>query len=152
MQQFWAKKNQERVLNLRRRSARNEKRKFLEEGIVIPKGKPGRKKIKVAVVDVLPPFPDGETDETLEEQRKQLVQSCNHGSQDLQKVKVLMDNTFGKQRRDVLEHNTQVWKILHDYSFLENAKGIEVRLFSNLCLSINSTVNMYFCYVLKPLR
>ena len=137
MQQFWAKKNQERVLNLRRRSARNEKRKFLDEGIVIPKGKPGRKKTKVAVVDVLPPFPDGETDETLEEQRKQLVQLYNHGSQDLRKVKVLMDNTFPKRRRDVVEHNTRVWKILHDYPFLKNAKGIEVG-FSVICVSVST--------------
>ena len=35
LKQFWAQKIQERVLNLRRRSSRNEKRKLLEEGIVL---------------------------------------------------------------------------------------------------------------------
>lgn len=124
MQQFWAKKIQERVLNLRRRSARNEKRKFLEEGIVIPKGKPGRKKTKI--VSTLPSFPEGETEETLEEQRKQLVQMSNQGSQDLTRIKVLMDNTFAKRRRDVLLNDTRVWMIVRDYPFLKNSKGVEV--------------------------
>ena len=104
MQQFWAKKIQERVLNLRRRLARNEKRKFLEEGIFIPKGKPGRKKTKI--VSTLPIYPDGETEETLEEQRKQLAQMFDQGSQDLARIKVLMDNTFARRRRDVLLNDT----------------------------------------------
>lgn len=124
MQQFWAKKIQERVLNLRRRLARNEKRKFLEEGIVIPKGKPGRKKTKI--VSTLPIYPDGETEETLEEQRKQLAQMFDQGSQDLARIKVLMDNTFARRRRDVLLNDTRVWMIVRDYPFLKNGKGVEV--------------------------
>lgn len=124
MQQFWAKKIQERVLNLRRRLARNEKRKFLEEGIVIPKGKPGRKKTKI--MSTLPIYPDGETEETLEEQRKQLAQMFDQGSQDLARIKVLMDNTFARRRRDVLLNDTRVWMIVRDYPFLKNGKGVEV--------------------------
>ena len=106
------------------RAARNEKRKCLDEGIVIPKGKPGRKKTKVATA--LPSLPEGETEETLEDQRKQLINSFNHGSQDLQKVKVLMDNTYAKRRRDVIQNDTRVWKIVQDYPFLKSAKGVEV--------------------------
>lgn len=121
MQQFWSKKIQERVLNLRRRLARNEKRKFLEEGIVIPKGKPGRKKTKI--MSTLPIYPDGETEETLEEQRKQLAQMFDQGSQDLARIKVLMDNTYARRRRDVLLNDTRVWMIVRDYPFLKNGKG-----------------------------
>ena len=121
-QQFWAKKIQESVLNLRRRAARNEKRKYLDEGIVIPKGKPGRKKTKTT----LPSLPEGETEETLEEQRRKLIHLFNNGSQDFQKVKVLMDNTFTKRRQDVIINDARVWKIIRDYPFLKNAKGVEV--------------------------
>lgn len=126
MQQIWVKKIQDRVLNMRRRSARNEKRRFLEEGVVIPKGKPGRKKTKKDNQISLPSIPDGETEETLENQRKQLVEMFNQGSHDLVKIKVLMDNTFPQRRRDVLVSNTRVWKLLHDYPFLKNARGVEV--------------------------
>ena len=124
LKQFWAQKIQERVLNLRRRSSRNEKRKLLEEGIVVPKGKPGRKKTKIT--PTLPEFPEGETEETLEEQRKQLVKMANQGTQDLVRVKVLMDNTFAKRRKDVILNDTRVWMILRDYPFLKNSKGVEV--------------------------
>ena len=54
--QFWAKKIQERVLNVRRRAARNENGKYLDEGIVILKCKPGRKKTKVKYT--LPSLPE----------------------------------------------------------------------------------------------
>jgi hypothetical protein len=96
----------------------------LEEGIVIPKGKPGRKKTKI--VSTLPIYPDGETEETLEEQRKQLAQMFDQGSQDLARIKVLMDNTFARRRRDVLLNDTRVWMIVRDYPFLKNGKGVEV--------------------------
>ena len=107
---------------MRRRAARNEKRKYLDEGIVIPKGKPGRKKTKAT----LPSLPEGETEETSEEQRKKLIHLFNNGSQDFQKVKVLMDNTFAKRRQDVIKNDARVWKIVRDYPFLKNAKGVEV--------------------------
>ena len=96
----------------------------MEEGIVIPKGKPGRKKTKI--VSTLPIYPDGETEETLEEQRKQLAQMFDQGSQDLARIKVLMDNTFARRRRDVLLNDTRVWMIVRDYPFLKNGKGVEV--------------------------
>ena len=112
------------MLNLRRRSARNEKRKLLAEGIVVPKGKPGRKKTKIA--PALPQFPEGETEETLNEQRKQLVKMCSQGSQDLVRVKALMDNAFAKRRKDIILNDTRVWMILRDYPVLKNGKGVEV--------------------------
>lgn len=124
MQQVWVAKIQERILNLRRRAARHEKRKFLEEGVVIPKGKSGRKKAKKDKRVELPSLPEGETDETLEVQRIQLVQMFNEGSKDLTRVKVLMDNTFPKRRRDVLLTHARVWKLVKDYPFLKQGNEV----------------------------
>jgi hypothetical protein len=61
LQQLWATKIEERVLNLRRAS-RNNKRKYLEEGIVIPKGKSGRKRSRKQAMVALPSIPEGELD------------------------------------------------------------------------------------------
>ncbi len=126
LQQIWANKIADRVLNLRRRAARNDKRKYLEEGVVIPKGKPGRKRSKKESTVSLPSIPEGETEATIEAQRKQLLEMFNAGSQDLTKVHVLMDNTFAQRRREVLVSNTRVWKLLNDYPFFKNCKGVEV--------------------------
>ena len=45
-------------VNLRRRATRNDKRKLLEEGVVVPQRKAGRKKIKRNVKG-LSTFPEG---------------------------------------------------------------------------------------------
>lgn len=50
----------------------------------------------------------------------------DQGSQDLARIKVLMDNTFARRRRDVLLNDTRVWMIVRDYPFLKNGKGVEV--------------------------
>lgn len=89
----------------------------MEEGIVIPKGKPRSKKTKI--LSTFPSLPEGETEDTLEEHRKQLVQMCNQGSQDLVKIKVPMDNTFPKRTKDVLLNGTRVWMIVRDISIFE---------------------------------
>jgi hypothetical protein len=126
LQQIWANKIEERVLNLRRRASRNNKRKCLEEGVVIPKGKPGRKRSKKQATVSFPSIPERETEETIKAQKKLLVEMFNNGSQDLTKVKVLMDNTFPQRRREVLISNVRVWKLLNEYPFFKNGKGVEV--------------------------
>lgn len=93
--------------------------------MVVPKGKPGRKK-KQGKNNTVPVIPDGETNETLEIQRQKLVEMFRKGSRDSVQVKVLMDNTYPKRRRDVLLENTRVWKLLQDYPFLKDDKGIQV--------------------------
>ncbi|XP_046843748.1 uncharacterized protein LOC124437860 [Xenia sp. Carnegie-2017] len=71
--QLWANKIADRVLNLRRRASRAQKRKRLEEGVLIPKGKPGRKSKKSAC-NSLPSLPEGETEAAIVIQQKQLVE------------------------------------------------------------------------------
>ena len=124
MQQVWVTKIQERVLNLRRRAAKHEKRKLLEEGVVVPKGKAGRKKMKQEEREELPMLPEGETEKTLEAHRNQLVQMFNEGSKDLTKVKVLMENTFPKRRKDVVVNHTRVWKLVKDYPYLKHSSEV----------------------------
>lgn len=93
--------------------------------MVIPKGKPGRKKRK-AQTTALPSIPEGETEETLEAQQKVLVGMWRDGKHDLPRVKALMDNTFAKRRREVLINNLRVWQLLNKYPFLKDCKGVEV--------------------------
>ena len=78
-----------------RRAAKHKKRKLLEEGVVVPKAKAGRKKMKQEEREE-------KTEKTLEVHRNQLVQMFNEGSKDLTKVKVLMENTFSKRRKDAV--------------------------------------------------
>ncbi|XP_046864437.1 uncharacterized protein LOC124458470 [Xenia sp. Carnegie-2017] len=124
--QLWANKIADRVLSLRRRASQAQKRKRLEEGVLIPKGKPGRKSKKSAC-NSLPSLPEGETKAAIVIQQKQLVEMFNIGSQDLSKINVLMNNTFAHRRRDILVNNTRVWKLLHDYPFFKHTKGVELK-------------------------
>ncbi|XP_028408234.1 uncharacterized protein LOC114530819 [Dendronephthya gigantea] len=123
--QFWAKKIEHRILSHRRRDARNERKRLQEHGVVLPKGKPGRKK-KKRKEDPLPTIPDGETPETMESQRKKLLAIHSNGVYDLKQVAMLMDNTFAQRRREVLVNDTRVWKLLQDYPGLKDNKGIQV--------------------------
>ena len=109
---------------MRRRAAKHEKRKLLEEGVVVPKGKAGRKKMKQEEREELPMLPEGETEKTLEAHRNQLVQMFNEGSKVLTKVKVLMENTFPKRRKDVVVNHTRVWKLVKDYPYLKHSSEV----------------------------
>ena len=95
-----------------------------EDGVVLPKGKPGRTKERK--VDALPDIPDGETPETIELQRKKLLAIHNNVVYDLKQVAILMENTFAQRHQDVLVNNTRVWKLLQDYPVLKEKKGIQV--------------------------
>ena len=64
---------------------------------MVPKGKPGRKRMKPQTT-TLPSIAEGETEETLEAQRKVLVEMWKDGRHDLPKVKASMDNTFPQRR------------------------------------------------------
>lgn len=110
---------------MKKKLAKAERKALEADGMVVPKGKPGRKK-KQGKNNTVPVIPDGETNETLEIQRQKLVEMFRKGSRDSVQVKVLMDNTYPKRRRDVLLENTRVWKLLQDYPFLKDDKGIQV--------------------------
>lgn len=116
---------EERILNLRRRAARNERKKHEENGVQLPKGKPGRKRKSLNHASI-PDIPEGETEETMEDQRKEIIKIHRNGTQDLPRIKTLMNNTFPKRRRNVLQDNARIWQILEDYPCLKDDKGIEV--------------------------
>ena len=126
------KKKFKNVLPMSRRLAKQEKKRLLDEGFELPKGKPGQKK-KKGRTPVVPAIPDGETEHTLEQQRKNLQEMYRKRSKNHSLVKSLMGNTCPKRRQDVLLHNTRVWKILQDYPFLKDDKGVQVQSFPPLC-------------------
>ena len=112
---------------MKKRLAKHEKKRLEAEGIVVLKRKPGRKR-KQENDNLVPAIPEGETEETMEAHRLKLVDMFRKGgAQALMKVKNLMDNTYPKRRRDVLLNNTRVWKLVQDYPFLKDDKGIQVK-------------------------
>lgn len=93
---------------MKKKLAKAERKALEADGMVVPKGKPGRKK-KQGENNTVLVIPDGETNETLEIQRQKLVEMFRKGSRDSVQVEVLMDNTYPKRRRDVLLENTRVY-------------------------------------------
>ena len=53
-------------------------------------------------------IPDGETDDTLDEQKIGVIGAVFKGSPDLRKVKHLMDTTFPIRRKSILTENMSV--------------------------------------------
>ena len=95
------------------------------EGIAVLKSKPGRKK-KQLKKTAIPCIPPGETEETMNEHQRKLVELHRKGNPDYTQVKLLMDNTYPKRRREVLHNNIRVWKLLQDYPFLKDNNGNQV--------------------------
>ena len=124
-QQIWMKKIQERFANMKKKISKENKKMMELHGIEVTKAKPGRKK-KVVKSCVLPPIPEGETLQTLESHRLKLLDMTRKGIKDLGATKQLMDLTFPKRRRNIIEDNTRVWKILEEYPCLKDDKGIQV--------------------------
>ena len=116
---------------MRRRSARNEKRKLEESGAApIPKAKPGRKKTKASSKSAatIPIIPEGETEETLEYQRQQLVDMHRNGDEDMSKVNQMMESTYPLRRRKLLLEHTRAWQLLQDYPWFKDCRGHQVSL------------------------
>ena len=95
-------------------------------GLVYEKKKAGRKRKILESSEIVPPIPEGESENTINEQHAQLVAFCKSNKQDVMLVRQLMDGTFPKRRKTVIEENERVWKILKDYPPLAKGKGIEV--------------------------
>jgi hypothetical protein len=121
---MWAKKIEERILNVKRRASRNERKQLKEQGVLVPKGKAGRKK-KSPTTTAVPEMPEGETVESLEVQQKELQQLSKKTPPDLHKIRELMDSTFPKRRMEVLKDDVRVWKLLINYPPLKEYKGNE---------------------------
>ncbi|XP_028407431.1 uncharacterized protein LOC114530050 [Dendronephthya gigantea] len=124
--QFWAKKIRDRLLNVGRRDAREHKRNVEASGKVYEKRKPGRKR-KLLESSEIPLIPAGETEETVNEQHSQLKAFCKTNKQDVMLVRQLMDGTFPKRRKTILEDNERVWKTLKNYPPLTRGNGSEIK-------------------------
>jgi len=128
--QIWSKKIMNRMANLNKRANKQGKQLFQSEGepatSSAAKGKPGRKK-QVLAANIIPGIPDGETVDTLQDQKQQIQQKCREGSPDLSTIRMLMDATFPLRRREILTNNLRVWKLLKEYPPLENGNGNEIR-------------------------
>ena len=94
--------------------------------MVYEKKKPGRKR-KLLESFEIPLIPEGETEQTVNEQHSQLIAFCKTNKQDVMLVRQLMDGTFPKRRKTILEDNERVWKTLKDYPPLTRGNGSEVR-------------------------
>ena len=80
--QIWSKKIMSRMANVLKRASRQAKKQLYQsvgetEGAL--KGKPGRKK-QVSKASVVPGIPEGETIDTLEEQKQQLQEKDHQTS------------------------------------------------------------------------
>ncbi|CAB3998229.1 Hypothetical predicted protein [Paramuricea clavata] len=124
--QFWANKIKDRLLNITRKSSRENKKMIESTGQQYQKAKPGRKRKSDEALN-LPEMPEGETDETIQEHLTSLQAFCKTGKQDVLLVRQLMDVTFPKRRRDIIENNERVWKVVKDYPPLTKGKGNEVK-------------------------
>lgn len=126
-QHFWEKKIEDRLKNLRRLASRKRKKRLeIETGKRQPKGKPGRKK-KEKASSAVPSLPEGETEESIDQQVEELkdIYRERNGAIDLGRVREIMDNTFARRRQAVIEQNERVWKVLQDYPAFKDNKGNE---------------------------
>ena len=108
LQSFWAKKKiKDRFENLNKKKNRDTRKLFIQEGQEVPKGKPGRKKAihPSSVIPAIPAIPEGVTDDTYNEQRKQIVTEWRKSKKNYSLLKELMSSTFPIRRREVLTQN-----------------------------------------------
>ena len=117
---------------------------FIQEGQEVPKGKPGRKKA-IHPSSVIPAIPEGVTDDTYNEQRKQITE-WRKSKRNYSLLKELMSSTF-LIRREVLTQNVRVWKIMEDFPNFASSSGNEVHSFFSCKLKPISTVH---CSGQKP--
>ena len=117
---------------------------FIQEGQEVPKGKPGRKKA-IHPSSVIPAIPEGVTDDTYNEQRKQITE-WRKSKRNYSLLKELMSSTF-PIRREVLTQNVRVWKIMEDFPNFASSSGNEVHSFFSCKLEPISTVH---CSGQKP--
>ena len=102
------------------------KKKLQEEGVVVTKGKPGRKKKVSHPTAVVPAIPEGVTSETYLEQVKTIQSEWKKGKKDYTLLRELMVSTYPMRRREILTQNVRVWKLLQDFPTFGSSSGSEV--------------------------
>lgn len=95
-------------------------------GLVYERKKAGRKRKILESSEIVPAIPEGESEHTINEQHDQLLAFCKRNKQDVILVRQLMDGTFPKRRKIIIEESERVWKILKDYPPFAKGKGNEV--------------------------
>jgi len=134
-----------RIHNINKKANKGAKKLLYQsDDDAVVKVKCGRKKVQ-SPMSTIPAIPDGETDDSLNEQKKELKELCLRGSPDLRKVKHLMDTTFPIRRKSILTANMRVWELLKDYPPLEFNSGSEVNacIVCNVALFIGELPKLY---------
>ena len=90
-------KIKDRFENLNKKKNRDMRKLFIQEGQEVPKGKPGRKRA-IHPSSVIPAIPERVTDDTYEEQRKQIVTEWRKSKKNYSLLKELMSSTFPIRR------------------------------------------------------
>ena len=139
------KKIKDRFENLNKKKNRDMRKLFLQEGQEVPEGKPGRKKA-IHPSSVIPAIPEGVTDDTYNEQRKQITE-WRKSKKNYSLLKELMSSTFPIRRQEVLTQNVRVGKIMEDFPNFASSSGNEVHSFFSCKLEPISTVH---CSRQKP--
>lgn len=118
-----------RIYNINKKVNEGVKKVFyqLDDDVVV-EVKCGRKKVQFLIVIILVIL-DGEIDDILYEQKKELKELCLRGLFDLRKVKYLMDIMFFIRRKSILIENMRVWEFVKDYLLFEFNFGSEVNVY-----------------------
>ena len=117
----------DRFENLNKKKNKEMKKFHQQEGLEVPKGKPGRKKKATHPSAVIPAIPEGVTEETYAEQRKRINDEWSKKSnKDYNLIKGLMGDTYPMRRREILTKNLRVWEILDQFPIFASKSGSEV--------------------------
>ena len=139
------KKIKDRFENLNKKKNRDMRKLFIQEGQEVPEGKPGRKKA-IHPSSVIPAIPEGVTDDTYNEQRKQITE-WRKSKKNYSLLKEFMSSTFPIRRQEVLTQNVRVGKIMEDFPNFPSSSGNELHSFFSCKLEPISTVH---CSRQKP--
>lgn len=129
LQQVWAKKIEERILNVKRKASRNKRKEMELSGIEVVKQKPGRKSRTGKKMVEVPAFPLEETEASLEEHHKELEALTKTKPFHVHRARQLMELTYPLRRREIVINNSHVWQIMKQYPCLAENRGAEVSHF-----------------------
>jgi len=116
----------DRFENLNKKKNRAVRKMCQQEGLEVQKGKPGRKKKTPHPSAIIPAIPEGETDDTYQEQKKRIGVEWKKSKKDYNLLRDLMASTFPMRRREILTKNLRVWKIMEDFPNFGSSMGNEV--------------------------
>ena len=126
----------DRFENLNKKKNKEMRKIYQQEGLEVPKGKPGRKKKAPHPSAVIPAIPEGVTEDTYGEQKRRISEEWKKSKKDYNLLRDLMATTFPMRRREILTKNLRVWQIMKDFPNFGSSSGNEVWKYND-----NQTVN-----------